>query len=845
MAARTPGEKHQTLGDNVIPLSYRLFFEPNLKTFRTAGRELIACRVRKATKTIKLNSKEIVIRRASVKSGKKLQDARVRKDGKSETIELAFGEAVKGRIEISIEFACTNNDKMYGFYRSSYSVDGKRKHLLSSQFEAANARAAFPCFDEPEFKATFALSMLIDKRLESVSNMPVRSVKSVSPAKKLVEFEETPRMSSYLLYLSVGEFEFTEDRIGKLKIRIITTPGKKQFAKLPMKYARESVGWLQDYFGMAYPLPKIDYIAIPDFAAGAMENWGAITFREIALLGDERTALPIRQYIAGVVAHETVHQWFGDLVTMRWWNDTWLNESFAEFMSSKAMGQMHPEWNLERQYLENTIGVAFYADSLRTTHPISVRVEGIGDITSIFDAISYQKGGSILYMLEDYVGKDVYRDGLRRYLKKHAYSNATKRDLWDAIQQASRAAGKRIDVSDVIEKWVTKSGHPLVRLRRVPGGFSLRQGRYMLLGQAEDSWPIPIHYLSPGGVSSTLMRMKEQKLDAKGEWIKLNYGQKGFYRVKYEDGLLDEIGKLIRDNRISDIDAWGVENDLFAFARSARVSVDEYLDFVDSYCMDKGYPVNSGISAHLNWLYVMGYGHELGEKAGKASVRFHSRMLERLSWERKEGDDAITVMLRSGAIMSLGLAGDRGTLARAKKEFDAFRNEGKELDVNIRGAIYALNAWQDGRTFDWFLKRYKEEKAPDEQRRNLRALGSFGDPAMLRRTLALSNSDAVRLQDSFLLPAAVSANPAGKALVWDWTRKNWKTFLRKYDTGTQMLGGLVDNLSSVSDAKTESEIKAFFARKENRRGDMERALAHALERIRANIRFMEKNGFRR
>jgi len=446
-------------------------------------------------------------------------------------------------------------------------------------------------------------------------------------------------------------------------------------------------------------------------------------------------------------------------------------------------------------------------------------------------------------MLEDYVGKAVYRKGLHLYLKRHAYSNAKKRDLWDAIQKAAKGSGKRIQVSDVIEKWVIKPGHPLIHVRKTPGGFSLKQERYTLLGKEDDSWPIPLHYIASTGVSSMLMNKKEQKLAVEGKWVKLNYGQKGFYRVKYEAGLLDAIGKLIREDKIGDIDTWGIENDLFSFVRSARISVDEYLDFVNSYCMDKGYPANSSISGHLNWLRNMGYDRGFGEKARKASISFHKKMLSRLGWRKQDGDDTIRVMLRSAAISSLGLAGDKATLSRAKKEFESYLKGGKEIDVNIRGAIYALNAWQgDGKTFDLFLKRYQEEKAPDEQRRNLRALGSFSNPVLLGRTLKLTISKDVRLQDSFLLPAAVSDNPIGKALIWGWTRKNWPVFVKKYDSGAHMLGGLVDNLSYVSDEKTASEIKAFFARKSNRRDDMKMELSHALERIQANIKLMEKNG---
>ena len=484
----------QTLGDNVIPSRYTLVFEPDLSTFKTAGNETIECIVRKETTRIILNSKEIEVKSATVKSNGATQSACVNEDKELERIELILETPVEGPIEIEIDFICVNNDKMYGFYRSTYEVDKQQKNLLSSQFEAANARAAFPCFDEPEFKAIFKLSMKIGKDLISISNMPVLK-ETISQDKKLVEFEETPKMSSYLLYLSVGEFEIKEDKVGKLIIRVITTPGKEKFTELPMQYAKESVKWLQEYFGIEYPLPKLDFIAIPDFAAGAMENWGAITFREIALLGDEKTALSNRQYIASVIAHETVHQWFGDLVTMRWWDDIWLNESFAEFMSNKCMDELHPDWDFGIQYIENTVGTAFAADALKSTHPISVEVDSVGEISSIFDAISYQKGGSVLRMLEDYVGKDIFKKGLHVYLKKHEYSNATKHDLWDSIQEAAEASGKKIEVAKIIEDWVMKPGHPIDPCERGPRRFFPRTRKIHAIGKRERKLADPIALL--------------------------------------------------------------------------------------------------------------------------------------------------------------------------------------------------------------------------------------------------------------------------------------------------------------------------------------------------------------
>lgn len=842
MTTKKNTENHETLGDNTIPSRYTLFFEPDFETFKSKGKEIIECNAQQETKSIKLNSKEIEIISASVKSKENVQTAKIKHNKKAEQIELVLEMPARGQIEIVIEFICTNNDGMYGFYRSQYSVNGKQKYILTSQFEAANARAAFPCFDEPEFKATFCVSMQIDKNLSSISNMPIKSEKEVSNNKKIVEFLETPRMSSYLLYLSAGEFEFTEDYAGDLPIRIVTVPGKKELTALPMEFAKKSLLWLQDYFGIKYPLPKLDFIAIPDFAAGAMENWGAITFREIALLGNEKTAISNKQYIAIVIAHEIVHQWFGDLVTMKWWDDLWLNESFAEFMSHKAINELYPEWKIGVQYIEHTIGTAFSADSLKSTHPINVNVKSVGEIASIFDAISYQKGGSILYMLEDYLGKEIYQKGLNRYLAKHAYSNATKHDLWDAFQETSQKYGSKIVVSDIIEKWILKPGHPMIHVKKVPGGFSLNQKRYMLLEEADDSWPIPIHYLGSNGPSDMLLEKKDYVLKDSGKWIKLNYGQKGFYRVKYEDELIGEIGNLINENEISDLDAWGIANDLFSFVRSGRITVPEYLGFVMKYCMSKGYPTNSSISSHLSWLYNISYGHAIGEEVRKATLEFHRKILDKIGWERKETDNIINITLRSDAIANLGFCDDEDILKRAKKEFTMHIKKEKDMDANIRGVIYSLNAWQgNSETFDYFLKKYKEEKSPDEQRRNLRALGSFRDLNLLKKTLELSVSDEIRLQDSFVLPITISGNPVGKGLVWPWARKNWKTLLKRYDTGTHMLGRLVENFSFVSDEKTLSDMKGFFENKGNRRDDIEMALSHAIEKNETNIRFIKVN----
>ena len=424
------------ISGDIIPLNYRITIDTNMKSFSYKGSETITIDVKKPVRKILINAVEINFTSVKIRCKGNEQIVKATVNAKSDIATLAFSNRISGRAELEIAFEGTNNDKMAGFYRSKYGKGKNENYLLTTQFEATDARRAFPCFDEPALKATFDLTLIVDSKLEAVSNMPVKSTKRIGNRRKALSFLTTPSMSTYLLYMGVGMYDRITGNAGKLKVSVLTMPGMKKYAKLPLKYAILAIKYYEKYFGIGYPLPKVDLLAIPDFAAGAMENWGAVTFRETALLIDENSSVATKQYVADVVAHELAHQWFGDLVTMKWWNDLWLNESFATFMSAKAVDAAFPEWNFMAQYIDDTIGTAFSADCLKSTHPINVEVKSSGEIDQIFDRISYEKGGTVLHMLEDFIGKEQFRKGLNAYLKAHAYSNATKYDLWNAIAKA-------------------------------------------------------------------------------------------------------------------------------------------------------------------------------------------------------------------------------------------------------------------------------------------------------------------------------------------------------------------------------------------------------------------------
>ncbi|MDE1846219.1 MAG: M1 family metallopeptidase [Candidatus Micrarchaeota archaeon] len=833
---------HETVGDNVYPINYALSFEPDMKRFTTRVHSRISCFAKRPTRKIVLNAKETEVESAFVVFGFRIQPTKIKVDDKKETLSILLDHPVSGNFEIEINSVCKNNDRMYGFYKSKYSYKGKDQYLLTTQFEPANARAAFPCFDEPQFKATYEVSLKIPKELDALSNMPVLGTKAVDGKLKIVSFGKTVRMSTYLLYLFVGRYESIEDRLGRLKLRIIATPGNKDRMRLPMVYAKKFIAWYENYFGIAFPLPKIDFIAIPDFAAGAMENWGAITFRETALLCDEKTPIALKQQIAEVIAHELAHQWFGDLVTMEWWDDLWLNESFATFMAMKAIDPIYPAWDYEVQYVDDTLGTAFAADSLKSTHPISVHVNNPYQIDAIFDRISYEKGGSVLYMLEDYVGKEVLRKGLNIYLKRHAYTNARKEHLWEAIEEAARRAGKKVDVSGLMSKWITKAGHPIVDVKKSDKGFALSQKRYTISADIEGTWPIPIHFKSASGTGKVTMTTKTLDVKSGSGWIKLNYAQKGLYRVRYSTELSKSLGNQIKAGRLGMLDAWGVENDLFSLVASGRVAMQEYLDFVDNYCENASFPLNQNVAGHLGGLYRMCYGAKEAEVVKGSLLKFNRALIKRLGWMPRRGERDTDTMLRTSVISRLGIVGDKQTLRKAARLYSGFANGGREIDPNIRSTIYALAAWAgDAKTYEFLLKKYRGEKRSDEQRRFMGALASFRDKKLLGKALLFSKSKEVRLQDSFVIPAIMSGNLEGSDLIWPWTKKNWRHYMKIYGGGTHMLPRYVENLSITKDEKAYSEIRSFFSKKANVRDDIRLGILQTKERIEANMRFAKRN----
>ncbi len=835
---------HYTLGDNIVPKHYELLIEPNLKTFVYKGLESISVEIKRPIKLIKLNSKHISIKSAQIKREGSSQDAAtISENAEREEITLVFKNPVSGNATIEIEFTGRNTDNLYGFYRSKYTYKGHDQYLLTTQMEPASARTAFPCFDEPAFKATFGISLLIDSQLDAISNMPKKST-TKKGSKKIITFRDTPRMSTYLVYMYVGKFERIATKVGGIDFGVVTVPGKIALAKMALDYGKRLFLVLRKYFDVGYPLPKMDLIAVPDFAAGAMENWGAITFREAALLGDEKTmSLPGKQRIAMIIAHELAHQWFGDLVTMAWWDDMWLNESFATFMAYKVVDRIFPEWRYMDYYREDVTGRGLVADWFINTHAISMKVDKPGQIEELFDDIGYEKGGSVLFMLENFVGTETFRKGLKIYLEGHEYSNAVRTDLWNAINEQSRKEHRNLPVPNLMRQWIEKKGHPVVSVSEVSNGYKVEQTRFTLSKTIADTWPVPISYNANGKTGQMLMGRRSAMIKADHGWIKLNYGQTSFYRTFYDTSMLEKLGSLVRSRELGEVDAWGIISDLYALARSARITLKEYSDFVGRYCHDIGYPANIVVGGNIMALHNLSEGKPFQNAIKQVATRYFRAKLKVLGWEKKPDEITSDTLVRSQAIASLGILGDGEVIGKTRSLFDGYA-EGKPIPPDIKRATYAVVAYNsnDVKTFNRLAKLYRSERIPEEGIMALMALGYFRGKKLFTKALDFSLSNAVRRQDSFYIANAASLH---SSLRWEhmkWLERNWKRLMERYTPDSKTLRDYASLFWRITEPEQYGEFKKFFSAKKNVRDDIKTELLQVSETIEANIKFIGLNG---
>ena len=819
---------------DIFPIHYDIEFEPDFKKFTFRGTEKISIQVSRSARKIVLHAAELEIKKCQISwNGKEIRPE-IQLDAKKEQLTITLPQKISGTAILSIDFIGQLNDKLVGFYRSKYKYRGEEKHLATSQFEAADARRAFPCWDEPEAKATFDVSLLVDNNHTAISNMPVISKKKIG-LKTLYRFDTTPMMSTYLLYLAVGEFEYISSKSGKTLIRVITTHGKKHQGKLSLEFTKQFLSYFEKYFKIKYPLPKLDMIAIPDFASGAMENWGAITFRETILLYDPKTSsTETKQHIAEVIAHEIAHQWFGNLVTMKWWNDLWLNESFATFMATKAVDAIYPEWDFWDQFLISEMTGGLSLDSLKSSHPIDVPVKSPADVRQIFDEISYNKGGCVLMMLENFIGEDNFQKGLHGYLKKHEYANATTEDLWNSLGSISRQP-----VRQMMNTWVRQIGYPVIESKVKDSKLRLSQRRFLLEDNGktkQGKWIIPLSVRTGNKVVSKLMK-GPMTIPYKADWFKVNDGQKGFYRVKYDESALELLGRRVEEKAISNVDRWSIHHDLFALCISNQISFKNYLDFVKHYEEEEDYVVLSDIIGSLNFFYTLLSKEEVWQEIKEFNQDFFNKVFSRLGWDIVKGEKPTMALLRGQIISSLGRLEDEKIISEAKSRFANLLKTG-QLNPDLRGPIYSIIAWSgDASTYQKMLGLYRKAPTQEEMVRLLSSLANFQDKKLLSKTLSFTLSKEVRTQNLFQPIARMVTNPQGKELVWPWIKQNWKGIVSRFGVGNPLLNRIIGSVSIEADWDKEKEIKKFFTKHHVPGTEMK--LAQTLERIRIHAKFIQ------
>lgn len=679
-----------------------------------------------------------------------------------------------GAYSITIEFSGTITKPMNGIYPCFFAQDGKPQKLLATQFESHSAREAFPCIDEPEAKAVFELTLRTPECRAVISNTPIKKQSKVE-ATVITTFEPTPRMSSYLLAFVVGDMDYKE-RTTKdgVIVRTYATPDNVAFTDFALDTAVRTLEFYNEYFNLPYPLAKCDFIALPDFASGAMENWGCITFREQCLLVDpQNTTLSVKQYVAMVVAHELTHQWFGNLVTMRWWNDLWLNESFASWMAYLACNELFPEWNMWAQFITDEQHVAFRVDALENTHPIEVPIHHPDEIHTIFDAISYEKGASVLQMLHDYLGAEDFRNGLRSYLKKHAYSNTTTKDLWGALEVSSRKP-----VTDFMEQWTTTAGFPIVHAEIADDQLRIKQERFYINPQAphelENAWPIPLHAKVP--LRESILRRTEvtYKLPAESkDQFQLNSNRTGFFRVLYDSQHLSILSSRIRAGQMPVMDRLGLLNDIFEAAKAGYVDTVQALSLLDAYVHEDNPLVWSVIAFNFRSLRIIMDDTQVREMLRPYMSHLASEQMLRLGWDEMTADSHFDKLLRPIVLQVAAWAHDESVTAEGLRRFETMK-QSESVSPDIRSVVYGIAVENGDRaTFDTLLGFHNSTSSSEERVTLAGALTSFTQPELIDRALSLIASDNVRLQDVGYWLADSFSNYHASVSTWEWMTQHW------------------------------------------------------------------------
>ena len=831
-------ENPYRLPRTVLPNRYRLRLEPDLESATFSGHETVDVTIEADVDEIVLNAAEIEITSAQVTNGSTTVGASPRYDEEMERVTLVLESSVEpGDWELEISFNGILNDQLRGFYRSRFTdVDGEEQLIATTQFESTDARRAFPCWDEPDFKATFETTLVVPSDLMAVTNTSEVGRDQLPDGKVAIRFAETMKMSTYLVAFVVGPFEATDPvDVDGVPTRIITPRGKKHLSDYALECAIFCFRYLRDYYGIPYPGDKLDHIAIPDFAFGAMENVGAITYRETTLLVDpDRASQAEKLRVLDVIGHEIAHQWFGNLVTMSWWEGIWLNEAFASFMEMKATDAMRPEWKRWLAFGAVERPWAMEVDHLSTTRPVEFEVTSPEEADQMFDALTYGKGSSVLRMIEQFIGEDAFRKGVGDYLRRHAYGNTVTADLWAGLDGASEWP-----VGEIMDTWILQGGYPQIAVTRSGDQLSLEQRRFLAIPDETDQtlWKVPIQLrgVAADGAFERALLLDRESMDvdlpADTAWVLLNAGGNGFYRVRYDDALqsalVDNLAELSPEERFVFL------YDAFAFAQSGEVPLTSVLDLIDAYRDEEEQAIWQLVFQIIGMVR-----HHVVTDADLDRYAAWIRsvvgpLVDRLGREAASDDTDLRRRLRGQAVAALGGYGqDPDTIAWARETVESYLRGEETGDPELLMAALSVAAVHgDEDTYRQFMKSYIESSNPQEQLRFLRALTAVDDAALGQETISAVLNGTIRNQDGSWVLASLMGNRKAGGDLWAEIRKNWDEILGVCPPMT--LRRLVEGLSSLSRPEIAADVKAFFA--ETPLPQASKALAQNLELLDVNL----------
>jgi puromycin-sensitive aminopeptidase len=827
---------------SVKPQHYDIRLEPDLKNFTFTGDETVAIEIHEAVDEIALNALELEIDQVTLSRDGESLTGKAEFDAVSERAILHFGHKVNpGKWSLRIRFRGILNDKLHGFYRSQYKDPAGQMHTIATtQFEATDARRALPCWDEPAAKATFKLTLIIDQNLAAISNTAIEHEKALGNGKKEVAFRQTIRMSTYLLAFVVGEFKATDavDADGT-PLRVWYVPGKEALTPYALQIGAFSLSYFAHYYGIKYPGDKLDLIAIPDFAAGAMENLGAITFRETALLVDEKTASRAElERVADVVSHENAHMWFGDLVTMQWWNGIWLNEAFATFMEMLAVDAWKPHWERWVSFGLSR-GAAMAVDGLNSTRSIEYPVHSPSEAGGMFDVLTYEKGASVLRMLEQYLGAEEFRKGISLYLREHEYANAETGDLWDALEKSSHQP-----VRKMMDTWIFQPGFPIISAAKGADGRSIKlsQNRFLYMRGADagsQQWHVPlmIKAATEKGISEHKLILTSAEttleLPAAVKWVVVNESGYGFYRVRYSSDLLTGVTGAL--DKLSAIERFGLVSDTWAAVVAGLAPLRDFFSMAGRFRDETDLNVWRAILGGFAYLdNVVDQQHRPGLQAEVR--RLLTPAVQRLGWEPRPGESELQSQLRGSLIGALGTQGDDPQVqTRARELYAQYKREPRSVDNNLVPALIGIVA-HTGNAADYkeFKERFKNAQTPQDEQRYLYALADFRRLELLRDAMQMTLNGEVRTQNAPYLMMELLMNTECRYEAWSFLKQNWEKMMGQYPENAipRMAGGITALVDQ------ENDVDEFFKTHKVKQGG--RTIEQHLERLHIAVAFKQR-----